>query len=115
MKIKGNTVGTTMPRANWNQTDPKKADYVVGKDAVDAAIKKAQDTADNHGKDKVNPHGVTAEQVGARPNTWMPTASDVGARPNTWMPSAADVGAMTESQVSAMIDNALGVIENGSY
>ena len=28
-----------------------------------------------------NPHGVTAEQVGARPNTWMPTAADVGAMP----------------------------------
>lgn len=30
---------------------------------------------------KDNPHGVTAAQVGARPNTWMPTASDVGALP----------------------------------
>lgn len=28
-----------------------------------------------------NPHGVTAEQVGARPNTWTPNASDVGADP----------------------------------
>lgn len=35
----------------------------------------------------------TAEEVGARPNTWMPSANDVGARPNTWTPSAADVGA----------------------
>lgn len=35
----------------------------------------------------------TAEEVGARPSTWMPTASDVGARPNTWTPSASDVGA----------------------
>ena len=26
-----------------------------------------------------NPHGVTAEQVGARPDTWMPTAEQVGA------------------------------------
>lgn len=115
MKINGNTVGTTMPRANWNQTDPKKADYVVGKEAVDASIKKAQETADNHGKDKVNPHGVTAEQVGARPDTWMPTASDVGARPDNWTPTAAEVGAVTSSQVATMINEALGVIENGSY
>lgn len=36
----------------------------------------------------------TAEEVGARPNTWIPTADDVGARPNTWTPSASDVGAL---------------------
>ena len=32
-KIRGNTVGTTMPRANLEQEDSSKADYVVGKDA----------------------------------------------------------------------------------
>lgn len=37
---------------------------------------------------------LTASDVGARPDTWMPSASDVGARPNTWMPSASDVGAL---------------------
>lgn len=35
----------------------------------------------------------TAEMVGARPNTWVPTAADVGARSDTWMPTASDVGA----------------------
>lgn len=35
----------------------------------------------------------TADEVNARPNTWMPTAEDVGARPNTWTPTASDVGA----------------------
>ena len=34
MKIRGNTVGTTMPRANYNQTDPTKADYLVGRENV---------------------------------------------------------------------------------
>ena len=115
MKIRGNTVGTTMPRANWDQEDPKKADYIKGKEAVDAAIQAAQKTADDHIKEKNNPHGVTAEDVGARPNTWMPTASDVGARPDDWMPSAEDVGAVTESDVTNMINDALGVIENGTY
>lgn len=33
MKIRGNTVGTTMPRSNLEQTDPKKADFVHGRDA----------------------------------------------------------------------------------
>ena len=46
-----------------------------------------------HTEDDNNPHGVTAEQVGARPNTWMPTAQDVGARPDTWTPTADQVGA----------------------
>lgn len=36
---------------------------------------------------------LDASDVGARPNTWMPTAADVGARPITWMPNYSDVGA----------------------
>ena len=47
MIIHGNTVGTTMPRTNWNQTDPAKPDYLVGKDIVDQLIQTAQTTADN--------------------------------------------------------------------
>ena len=39
----------------------------------------AQDDIDDHIANKNNPHGVTAAQIGARPDTWMPTASDVGA------------------------------------
>ena len=46
-----------------------------------------------HINDKENPHGMSAEQIGARPNTWIPTAAEVGARPDTWMPTAAEVGA----------------------
>lgn len=34
MKIPGNTVGTTMPRTNYNQADPKKADYLVGRENI---------------------------------------------------------------------------------
>ena len=33
-KIRGNTVGTTMPRSDLNQTDPKKADYVKGREMI---------------------------------------------------------------------------------
>ena len=36
--IWGNTVGTTMPRANLQQTDPTKADYVQGKDEFLAGV-----------------------------------------------------------------------------
>ena len=31
MKIRGNTVGTTTPRPDWEQTDPRKADYIKNK------------------------------------------------------------------------------------
>ena len=34
MKIHGNTVGTTTPRADWNQTDSKKSDYIENKPNV---------------------------------------------------------------------------------
>lgn len=33
-KIRGNTVGTTMPRSNLDQTDPRKADYVKGRERI---------------------------------------------------------------------------------
>lgn len=39
MKIRGNTVGTTTPRANLEQTDPKKADYVRGRDSFASGLK----------------------------------------------------------------------------
>ena len=44
MIIRGNTVGTTMPRADYAETDPKSAAYIKNK--PDEAIQKAQTTAD---------------------------------------------------------------------
>lgn len=44
MIIRGNTVGTTMPRSDYAQTDPKAADYIKNK--PDAAIQRAQKCAD---------------------------------------------------------------------
>ena len=77
----------------------------------------------DHSQTTGNPHGTTAAQVGARPDTWMPsasdvgavptsrtvngkalsrnislTASDVGARANTWTPTASEVGAVPTSR-----------------
>jgi len=54
-KIRGNTVGTTMPRANLGQTDPRKADYVLGKEtflqsAVNDALAKAKESGDFSGE-----------------------------------------------------------------
>ena len=49
MKIRGNTVGTTMPRSNWNQNDPKKADYIVGKENVTKDVFAVSDTVPTRG------------------------------------------------------------------
>ena len=38
MKINGITVGTPTPRSNYNQTDPKKADYIIGREKIQKAI-----------------------------------------------------------------------------
>lgn len=35
-----------------------------------------------HIVDKNNPHGVTAAQTGARPDTWLPTIAEIGAAPS---------------------------------
>lgn len=42
MKIKGIPVGTPMPRSDWAQTDPKKANYILNKPDI-ASIKNEQD------------------------------------------------------------------------
>ena len=47
MSIKGNTVGTTMPRTDYEQTDSTKADYLKGKTVLDQKIQNAQNTANN--------------------------------------------------------------------
>lgn len=46
---------------------------------------------------------LTAGDVGARPENWMPTAADVGARPVSWTPTAADVGADPMGTASAAL------------
>lgn len=122
MIIKGNSVGHPLsdPRKGLNMTGSinmnlKRLFGVKTPVEADDATNKAY--VDAHINNKSNPHGVTAEQVSARPNTWTPSASDVGAtpashatdknnphgvtaaqvgaRPDTWMPTAAQVGAAT--------------------
>lgn len=64
---------------------------------------------------------LSAADVGARPSTWMPSASDVGALPaSTTIPSKTsqltnDSGYQTANQVTAIVQQQLGVIENGTY
>lgn len=46
MKIKGITVGTTMPRSDWNQTNPAKADFIKNKPVPDTTLSKSGMAAD---------------------------------------------------------------------
>lgn len=106
------TVDTTLTKEG-DAADAKATGDAIK--VVDERIGKVDERIGKHESDFENPHKVTASQVGARPDTWMPTASQVGARPDTWTPTAAEVGAVTSSQVTNMINDALGVIENGTY
>lgn len=50
-------------------------DAIIGYESSDSD----NEALEEHINNKLNPHGVTAEQVGAHPNTWMPTVADIGA------------------------------------
>lgn len=60
-----------------------KIDTELNKEGYAADAKATGDAIKGHTEDKNNPHGVTAEQVGARPDDWMPTAAQVGAVPTS--------------------------------
>jgi hypothetical protein len=84
-------------------TPQKGADYFTDddvsqiRDSVISAMPGEEDpTVPDWAKASTKP-SYSAEEVGARPNTWMPTAADVGARPITWTPTAAEVGARPSS------------------
>lgn len=63
-----------------------------GSGAVSTVCSKAPDATGNV--------ALSADDVGARADTWTPTAADVGARPSTWTPTAADVGAIPNTDGS---------------
>ena len=54
--ILGQFAGGPAVRTDYNQTDPSKADYLVGRESIA-----------NHLANKDNPHGVTIAQIGAAP------------------------------------------------
>lgn len=71
--------------------------------------------ADNHaigGGDVVTPESIGATPASRTVNgkalsaDITLSASDVGARPNTWIPSASDVGVYTKSETDALLANA---------
>ena len=73
MSIKGNTVGTTTPRTNYEQTNPAKADYLKGKDVLDAAILAAQKAA-NDAKTAAGNAKTAADNAQTTANKALPKA-----------------------------------------
>ena len=59
MKVIGNTVGMGLPKPDLSQTDPRKGDFVKGKDkiteAVNAALAQAKESGEFDGKDAISP------------------------------------------------------------
>lgn len=112
--VKGTVAETQSLRGSMK--DIPSLDNTLTKEGYAADAKAVGEALDSkapisHTEDKGNPHGVTASQVGARPDTWMPSASEIGARPDNWMPTASDVGARantwtpTAQEVGARPDN----------
>ena len=98
----------------------------AGYEGTETAFNEALKDVPGHIANKGNPHGVTAAQVGARPNTWTPTASEVGAVPTSRTVNgkalnsnitlaASDVGAATMTEVNAAIQTAIGNAIGGGY
>ena len=66
-----------------------------------------EDKLKAHLENKNNPHGVTAEQVGAAKADHTHTAAQVGARPNTWTPKLADVAFLGNQPISAVANDTI--------
>jgi hypothetical protein len=66
-------------------TTLSKSGGVADAKATGDAIEQAKSETKHHADDKNNPHNVTASQVGARPDTWMPTAEELGALSSKWI------------------------------
>lgn len=78
IQIKRGTAANTPTLADGElglQTDAGK--LVVGNGGENLGVTMDKEMT-KHKNDRGNPHGVTADQVGARPNTWVPSKADVG-------------------------------------
>ena len=90
MIIRGNPIGTTMPRANYAQTDPTKADYILNK--PDDAIQAAQTTA-NEAKTAAGNAQTSANNAQTTANEAKTAAGNAQATADAALPKAG--GTMT--------------------
>lgn len=88
--------------------------YRSGMAADAKAVGERLKPLDDHASNTANPHGVTAEQVGARPNTWTPTASEVGAAPSGFGYGESLVGysVETEAELETQLLEILNTMSN---
>lgn len=65
-------------------------------------------TPASHAEDKNNPHNITPDQIGAHPNSWVPTAEQVGAAP-------AGFGLGTTAKELTSADDLNNIWQSGNY
>lgn len=106
MIIRGNSVGTTVPRADYAQTDPSKADFILNK--PDAAISRAQSTADSA--------KTTAEAALARSGGTMTGEINMGGKAITKLASpSADTDAVNKGYVDSKYDTFSATLSTGGW
>ena len=76
--------------------------------ATGDAIEQAKRETKYHADDKNNPHNVTASQVGARPDTWMPTAEELGVLSSKWIARDAAANGILADAMTISADSADG-------
>lgn len=65
MRIRGNIVGNLAPRTNWEQTDPTKADYLKGRDALEMLIRNTGENAKTEAVNVANNAKTAADNAQA--------------------------------------------------
>ena len=125
MKIVGNTVGTTMPKPNLMQTDPRKGDYVKGKEEFAEQLGGGGSGAP--GKDGVSAtHEWNGTVLTVTSASGTSSADLKGDKGEDYTLTEADrqeiaeltaelVDVPTDAHINSLINTALGVIENGTY
>ena len=119
MIIRGNTVGTTMPRTNWAQNDPNKADYLKGRDELAQLIQNAMKSG-NDAQTAADNAQATADNALPKSGGTMTGAVDMGGNKitNLAAPTANGDAAnrlFVEDTVAAAADNVKAVYKIKTY
>ena len=105
MIIKGNTVGTPMPRTNFNQENPAKADYLKGRDDLLQLIQNAKAAGD-----KANTAAGNAQSSADNAQTTADDAKTAAANAQT----AAEKAQASAEKAQTAADSALGELKEYS-